>query len=493
MDLYVDASKIILAVLNKTGSIKTLVYKSQYQNKKSLYAIVCEVIKHRQQLENVGRKCENFGKDKRLAGQPHPFLLHVLLFEHILGKGVRGKFKALVERHKNSIHVACERLKVKAGVDSVKQLFSQSCSDTGSSGELPKYVRVNTIKISMADVEKELGKTFTFISRPNIGFSDIPSLLTPHTVLRDPHIPNLLVFHPRTDLHSHRLYKTGAIILQDKASCTPAHVLSPPPGSTVIDCCAAPGNKTTHLAAIMGNTGKVFAFDKDKKRVEILKKMVTTAGATCVTPVFKDFLSVDPTDSSYARVEYILVDPSCSGSGMVNRVSMKSDEDSYPKERLNQLSKFQISILKHALSFPNVKKIVYSTCSIHEEENEQVVEEVYSHVSEIFEIDHVMPDWPMRGLVTYEHGEKCVRMSHDLTLTNGFFVSSFSRKINKKRKHEEDGCHSEKNRPLKVKVKNTRSSKVVHKSNVRKQQGPSIETHKHLRATTDWKIDIIAV
>ncbi|WAR13759.1 NSUN5-like protein, partial [Mya arenaria] len=292
-------------------------------NKKSLYAIVCEVIKHRQQLENVGRKCENFGKDKRLAGQPHPFLLH---------------------------------------------------------------------------------------GPPHPQSASVPS--------------------------------------KNRPTFTPA----------------------------LQDWGHY-----------------TSGQATCVTPVFKDFLSVDPTDSSYARVEYILVDPSCSGSGMVNRVSMKSDEDSYPKERLNQLSKFQISILKHALSFPNVKKIVYSTCSIHEEENEQVVEEVYSHVSEIFEIDHVMPDWPMRGLVTYEHGEKCVRMSHDLTLTNGFFVSSFSRKINKKRKHEEDGCHSEKNRPLKVKVKNTRSSKVVHKSNVRKQQGPSIETHKHLRATTDWKIDIIAV
>lgn len=60
---------------------------------------------------------------------------------------------------------------------------------------------------------------------------------------------------------------------------------------------------------------KIYAFDKDNKRLSTLKKLVNKAGATCVCAECKDFLSVDPLDKKYEDVEYILVDPSCSGSG----------------------------------------------------------------------------------------------------------------------------------------------------------------------------------
>jgi len=75
----------------------------------------------------------------------------------------------------------------------------------------------------------------------------------------DAHVPNLLVFHPDTSFQDDPLYLSGNIILQDKASCFPALVLSPPATdeTVVIDATAAPGNKTSHLSALMGNRGKV--------------------------------------------------------------------------------------------------------------------------------------------------------------------------------------------------------------------------------------------
>lgn len=78
---------------------------------------------------------------------------------------------------------------------------------------------------------------------------------------KDEHIPDLLAFHPSTQFVEDELYKEGKVILQDKASCFPAHVLAPPSdeGSHVIDATAAPGNKTSHLSALMGNKGKVSA------------------------------------------------------------------------------------------------------------------------------------------------------------------------------------------------------------------------------------------
>lgn len=76
---------------------------------------------------------------------------------------------------------------------------------------------------------------------------------------RDPHIENLLLFPPDTQFVDDPLYTDGKIILQDKASCFPAYILAPPPqdDSVVIDATAAPGNKTSHLCAMMNNKGKV--------------------------------------------------------------------------------------------------------------------------------------------------------------------------------------------------------------------------------------------
>ena len=74
---------------------------------------------------------------------------------------------------------------------------------------------------------------------------------------QDPHIPELLLFAPHTSFTDDSLYQNGKIILQDKASCMPAVVLSPPEDAVVIDATSAPGNKTSHLSAIMEGKGKV--------------------------------------------------------------------------------------------------------------------------------------------------------------------------------------------------------------------------------------------
>ena len=113
---------------------------------------------------------------------------------------------------------------------------------------------------------------------------------------------------------------------------------------------------------------------------------------------------------------------------MVNRKKDQINEDGISEERLEQLSKFQITILKHAFKFPKVKRIVYSTCSIHEKENEQVVEEVMSSVNQNFKMRLLLPDWSERGVSSYEHAQCCLRMSHGSALTNGFFVACFERK-----------------------------------------------------------------
>jgi hypothetical protein len=83
----------------------------------------------------------------------------------------------------------------------------------------------------------------------------------PRNFARDAHVENLLLFPPQAHLVETSEYSDGRVILQDKASCFPAIVLAPPshPRSVIIDATAAPGNKTSHLSALMGNQGKVRA------------------------------------------------------------------------------------------------------------------------------------------------------------------------------------------------------------------------------------------
>ena len=167
---------------------------------------------------------------------------------------------------------------------------------------LVRYVRVNTLKASIEEVVKNLshigftevqpGAFWEVLATQKQGRSlDCPSH-NHQWFTRDCHVPNLLVFSVHARLQETDLYKRGHLVLQDKASCLPALVLSPSCDSHVIDACAAPGNKTTHLAAIMENCGIIEAFDIDSSRCVTLRRMVSKAGASCVRVHTEDFLKV---------------------------------------------------------------------------------------------------------------------------------------------------------------------------------------------------------
>ncbi|XP_045161544.2 28S rRNA (cytosine-C(5))-methyltransferase-like [Mercenaria mercenaria] len=496
------ATAVVADAVKKKGSLKNLVFSSKFKNKKALYALTCETLRYRKPLLEIAAECGVL-KDKRLRNDDN--LAAVLMYEHLLGKGVSGKYKVMLHKYKNAIHSRCERIKIEQGVTDLKQALQKLLPSHVADKPLPKYVRINTILGRKEYVMGELQKQFEL--REHLRSVSMTECDSGDWFIEDEHIPNLLMLPSSTQLHNHPLYLSGKVIIQDKASCFPAYILNPPSGSTVIDCCAAPGNKTTHLAAIMGNNGTIYAFDKDPKRLSTLKTLVAKAGATCVQAGCRDFLSVSPLDKMYENVEYILVDPSCSGSGMVNRQQQFTDEkESCTSERLQQLSKFQISILKHALNFPRVKKVVYSTCSIHDEENEMVVEEVYSQFCDKFEIESVMPAWKYRGKKIYKHGSQCLRMSYEDCQTNGFFVASFIKRSNellvndvpehfnkrkeKMSKGEKDSSYlSTESKGIAEKIlKKNRQRVCVRNNGFLRKHSDITEKNKTVRATTRWTV-----
>jgi putative methyltransferase len=267
----------------------------------------------------------------------------VLLLDFLFGKGVQcgGPLKYCIVRHKD--HLKCLFKSIKP--EEVRELFQR-----------PKHVRVNLLKSDVGTVIAKLKEDGYILCEHGCG-----SMRNNFSL--DPILSDVLVFHPSVSLTDHPLYCASHLILQDKASCLPAYLLAPPPGSKVMDCCAAPGNKTTHLASIMRNEGSIKAFDKDPKRFAVLKRRLREAGVTCVTAILSDILRIRPDD--YSDTEYILVDPSCSGSGMIDRLNYSCDGVS-PK-RLEKLATFQFKVLQHALTFPRVKRVLYSTCSIYKE------------------------------------------------------------------------------------------------------------------------------
>ncbi|XP_060752332.1 probable 28S rRNA (cytosine-C(5))-methyltransferase [Tachysurus vachellii] len=417
MALYMKAAEILDKVEQRKGAVKTLVYDSKFQNIKQLFALVCETQKYSLVLQEIVENTRLL-KHTNLRNN----LAKVLVYDLLIGQGLKcgGNWKAMMLKHQSRLQAALARIKVKRKVSRNQDLLPPSVQHKGS--DIPRYVRVNTLKTTVEDVIDYLKREgYSYHGTAN-QLEDLCSV-SGKVFMRDLHFRDILVFSAKMDFHDHFLYKAGHIILQDKASCLPAYLLDPPVGGHVIDACAAPGNKTSHLAAIMKNKGKLFAFDLDAKRLSTMSTLLLRAGVTCHRLANEDFLKVDPLSPAYKDVKHILLDPSCSGSGMVCLHDGSSEEQEQEPERLKALATFQLRCLNHALKFPKLQRLVYSTCSIHPQENEEVVS-LCLEKNPDFRLIHLLPEWPERG---QDPLTECLRASTTKTFTHGFFVAMLVR------------------------------------------------------------------
>lgn len=352
----------------------------------------------------------------RLAVSRHKARLNAELTKARLRYGFASldAFRAQIEANKGD-------LAKDGGLEQVKSALV----DAPRQWPHPRWVRINTLKTTL---DEQLGTTFAgykIVDSLEQTLSNTSSTQDEKILFVDEHVPNLLALPPITDLIKTQAYANGLIILQDKASCFPAYLLNhTPEDESCVDACAAPGNKTTHIAAILASHGdatsksRIYACERDKTRALTLGQMVNTASAEgqVVVKAGQDFLRVDCTKAPWNRVGSLLLDPSCSGSGIVGRddaitvtlpkketelppmtlgkkrkrkftpapppplenpTDMTSISEDTPADklptRLTALSTFQLKLLLHAFQFPRARKITYSTCSLYAEENEHVV------------------------------------------------------------------------------------------------------------------------
>lgn len=167
-------------------------------------------------------------------------------------------------------------------------------------------------------------------------------------------------------------YQKGYVTIQDEASQCVAHLLDPKPMEKVLDACAAPGTKTTHLAQLMKNQGEIIALDIHEHRVQLIEEGAKRLGFDIIHPLCLDATTLSEVFEQES-FDKVLADVPCSGYGVMKRkndikVRMKSSD-------MDEIIPLQRAILNECATM--VKKegiLVYSTCTLNKKENEKQVE-----------------------------------------------------------------------------------------------------------------------
>lgn len=264
-------------------------------------------------------------------------------------------------------------------------------------------LRINTIKSNIEEIKKELEKEK--IEYETIKWSKEALI-----------IKNA----DEKTIQEMEIYKNGKIYLQSLSSMLPPIILEPKEGTDILDMAAAPGGKTTQIAALTNNKAHITACEKNKIRAERLKYNVDKQGATCVFIMPKDARFID----DFFSFDQILLDAPCSGSGTLD-YNDANVEKYFTEQLIERSSKTQKTLLSKAIKLLKPgHEMVYSTCSILDCENEDVVSSVIKHGNiEIVPINFEgMEELPI--LPTKISGTLCVKPTE---LYEGFFVAKIKR------------------------------------------------------------------
>ena len=272
---------------------------------------------------------------------------------------------------------------------------------------LPRTVRVNTIKATPE-------RARAVLEAEGVGIEPIPW---------DPTLFEIDVESPGNTWAAFHGYVTG----QEVASTLPPRLLDPEPGSSIWDACAAPGSKTTQLAAQMDDRGTLVATDRNLGRLSALRFNAERLGVTCVAVDRADARHYAPAVLEGERFDATLVDAPCSGEGMV-RKNPGALED-WSRERVRSLAELQRGILERAVELTRPGgRVVYSTCTFAPEENEAVVDAVRSShpcrvvASELpLETDPGLTGWRDRSFDPAL--ERAIRIYPHRNDTGGFFLA----------------------------------------------------------------------
>ncbi|MBQ4072041.1 MAG: 16S rRNA (cytosine(967)-C(5))-methyltransferase RsmB [Clostridia bacterium] len=256
---------------------------------------------------------------------------------------------------------------------------------------------VNTVKISVEDFIQKLAETGVVATR--VEFSPISVAISGSV-------------NPR-EIYG---YSEGLFLVQDAASAVAASLQSQREGALIVDVCSAPGGKAMTAAILSGNKARVYAFDLHESKLSLIRDSAARLGLSSVSVGVRDARVPDGT--LLGRADSVICDVPCSGLGVIAK---KPDLRYKPLEDTEGLPALQLEILKSSSQYLRVGgRIVYSTCTLAERENEEVVREFLRDNHDFalvpFELGTLSAEC---GMITlYPH-------IHD---TDGFFIALLERK-----------------------------------------------------------------
>lgn len=231
-----------------------------------------------------------------------------------------------------------------------------------------------------------------------------------------PELPEAVVLDGPFDLQGSELWRRGAVVAQSRASMLAGRAVAPRAGHAVLDLCAAPGGKTTHLAALMADRGQVVAVERHAGRAEALRRTCRRVRADCVEVRIQDAAEA----AFEERFDRVLVDPPCSGLGTL--ASRPDRRWRAAAEALDELASLQSRILAAGAAATRPGgALVYSVCTISRRESEDVVES--------FLATH--PEWSAHDLgASYPQWRAGphLRLLPHRDLTDGFFIARLQRR-----------------------------------------------------------------
>lgn len=261
-----------------------------------------------------------------------------------------------------------------------------------SLSQRPKIsIRVNDMKINTKDLSRILAAK---------GIKTYRSSLS----------KNALIIDNPNDLTELKEFKEGMFTIQDQASIKVSEILDPKPSSKILDLCAAPGSKSSHLLQITGDKGYLVANDISKDKLTKIEENFTRMGLKNYE--IRNFDARDNIEEFKDYFDYILVDAPCSGLGVIRR---KPEIKLFrTRKEIDDLSIIQKEILNKALDYLKPGgKLVYSTCTIGNQENRDVIEQVLREKSDI-RLEKI-------------DGKDYLQIEVDQSYADGFFIGKLTK------------------------------------------------------------------
>ena len=286
-------------------------------------------------------------------------------------------------------------------VEHLSKSFGQAfAEDLIRHTEYPSYLRVNTLKAGTVDD----------LIKQGFQLEKEPELANTYKIVKGEGI---------TDLDS---YKNGHYIIQDKASVMVGEVANPKPDEIVLDVCAAPGIKTSHMSQLMGNTGEIISVDYNERRLASWEAILDTLGVENASSVLAD--ATQPDYVADVEADLVVVDPPCTGTGTLHKIP--SAKWRLTKNSVEKMVDLQRRILENSASYlKDGGTLVYSTCSITLDENEGVVTNFMSNNPE-YELVEVTPRIGVPGLNSLDKAQRLYPHMHDC---NGFFIAKLVKRL----------------------------------------------------------------